>query len=347
MDYLWSINQKMNIQQNFSLKHLNTFQVDCNASYYAEIDSIIDLQELIQSRIFKSKKFFILGGGSNVLFTKDFNGFIVHPNFRGIQIEEKNKDSVVLKIGAAENWVDLVDFTVKKGWWGIENLAGIPGNVGAAPVQNIGAYGVELKDIFVSLTAIDLGNGTEKVFQNEDCNFAYRNSVFKSEFKNKYLIKSVNLRLSKAAKPNTSYEALQAFFQQKKLLPSLKNTFDAIIEIRASRLPDPKELGNVGSFFKNPIVNKQQLTQLVSSHPELKSFTQSDGSIKLAAAWLIESCGWKGKRIGEVGIHEKQALVIVNYGEAKGKDIHSLAKQVMRSVKDKFGIKLEPEVNIL
>ncbi len=337
----------MNIQQNFSLKHLNTFRVDCNASYFAEIDSMTDLQELIQSGFFKNKKFLILGGGSNVLFTKDFNGLIVHPNFKGIQIEEENKDSVILKIGAAEIWEDLVDFTVKKGWWGIENLAAIPGNVGAAPVQNIGAYGVELKDVFISLTAVDLKNGTEQVFRKEDCNFAYRDSVFKSKFKNKYLIKSVSLKLSKVAIPNTSYNALQAFFQQKKIKSSLRNTFNAIVEIRASKLPDPKELGNAGSFFKNPIISKQQFAQLLSSHPELKSFPHSESSVKLAAAWLIESCGWKGKVVGEVGIHEKQALVLVNYGGGQGKEIYSLAKKVMRSVKDKFGISLEPEVTIL
>lgn len=337
----------MEIKSNFSLKHLNTFKVDCIADFFAEVNSLSEVRSLFESKIFKEHEIFILGGGSNVLFTKNFNGLIIHPNFMGIEIMKEDESQVFLKVGAGEIWEDLVGFTVRRGWSGIENLAAIPGNVGAAPVQNIGAYGVELKDVFESLTAVDLRDGSFKVFQKEECNFSYRNSIFKSEFKNRYLITSVNLRLSKKAKQNVSYEALELHLKNKRIEPSLKNVYEAIKEIRASKLPDPKELGNVGSFFKNPLLGASQFTQLKVKFPEIKSFPQANGLVKLAAAWLIESCGWKGKIIGQVGVYENQALVLVNYGCEEGSQIFDLAKRIIKSVKEKFEITLEPEVNIL
>ena len=337
----------MNILSDFSLKNLNTFQIDCKAKYFVEVESVSDVQELIKTAIFQTQKKFILGGGSNVLFTKDFEGLIIHPVFKGIKVIEENPEQIILKAGSGEIWEDLVDFSVKNGWSGIENLAAIPGCVGAAPVQNIGAYGVELKDVFDSLMAIDLMDGSKRIFKKDECKFAYRNSVFKSEFKDRYLITEVFLRLSKNAEPNISYEALALFFERKGLSPSLKNIYEAIIDIRASKLPDPKKLGNDGSFFKNPVIEISQFRKLKVKFPDIKSFQQADGSVKLAAAWLIESCGWKGKRYGHIGVHDKQALVIVNYGGGKGSEIKSLAEQVIKNVEEKFGIELEPEVNIL
>ncbi len=337
----------MDIKSNFSVKHLNTFKVECKADFYVEVVSLEEMQEIISTDVFNNNDVFVLGGGSNVLFTKDFNGLIIHPKFKGIKIEEENDDWILLKVGAGEVWEELVDYTVKKGWSGIENLAAIPGSVGAAPVQNIGAYGVELKDVFESLTAVDLKDGTVKIFQKKECNFGYRNSVFKSEFKNRFLITSVNLRLSKIAKPDISYEALSSFLKERSIEANLKNIYDAIVDIRSSKLPDPKELGNVGSFFKNPVVDDDKFAELKSEFPKIRYFPQSKGSVKLAAAWLIESCGWKGKKLGEVGVHEKQALVLVNYGSNDGKQVLSLAWKIIESVKLKFGITLEPEVNIL
>lgn len=337
----------MKIQQSFSLKNLNSFNVDCQSNYYVRINSVEDLKELIQTEIFRNNEYFVLGGGSNVLFAKDFDGLIIHPQFKGIKIDAKEDGSTGLEIGAAEVWEDLVAFTVNKGWWGIENLAAIPGNVGAAPVQNIGAYGVELKDVFVSLTAVDLTVGTERVFFKKDCDFSYRNSIFKSTFKNRYLITHVNLRLSKSPKPNTTYEALNAYLQQKKLKPGLKNIYGAVVAIRASKLPDPNEFGNAGSFFKNPVISYQEYEKLLAYFPGLKAYPQADGSVKLAAGWLIEACGLKGHRAENVGVYEKQALVLVNYGGAEGKAVLDLVQKVIKSVQDKFGITLTPEVNIL
>jgi len=337
----------MNILSNFSLKNLNTFHIDCKAKYFVEVGSTAEMQELRTLKIFRNEKVFILGGGSNVLFIKDFDGLIIHPVFKGIEIDAESSEHIILKIGAGEIWEELVDYTVKKEWSGIENLAAIPGSVGAAPVQNIGAYGVELKDVFHSLTAIDLKDGTTKTFQKQDCNFAYRNSIFKSEFKNRYLITNVYLRLNKNVQANIDYEALKMFLENEHLEPSLENVYKAIINIRASKLPDPKVIGNVGSFFKNPVVEHAKFAELKSKFPEIKYFPQPKGAVKLAAAWLIELCGWKGKRIGQVGVHDKQALVLVNHGGGDGSQILSLSNQIIESVNQKFGIQLEPEVNIL
>ena len=337
----------MNIVPNFSLKHLNSFQIDCKAKYFVEIGLQDDIAALIASKIYQNEDVFILGGGSNVLFTKDFDGLIIHPNFKGIEIHEETSKQIILKVGAGENWEELVDYTVKNEWSGIENLAAIPGNVGAAPVQNIGAYGVELKDAFYSLTAIDLKDGTTKTFQRDDCRFDYRKSIFKSGLRNRYLIISVYLRLNKNVAPNISYEALSDFLKNNALEPNLKNVYESIIKIRASKLPDPKELGNAGSFYKNPVVDSGIFAELKAKFPEIKYFPQPNDSYKLAAAWLIESCGWKGKRLGHVGVHDKQALVLVNYGGGYGSHILELSNQIIESVNQKFGIQLEPEVNIL
>ncbi|MBU1013166.1 MAG: UDP-N-acetylmuramate dehydrogenase [Bacteroidetes bacterium] len=337
----------MNILSSFSIKNLNTFQIDCKAKYFVEVGSQPEIQELKLLEIFRNENVFILGGGSNVLFTKDFDGLIIHPVFKGIEVDAESSELIILKIGAGEIWEELVDFTVKNGWSGIENLAAIPGSVGAAPIQNIGAYGVELKDVFESLTAIDLQDGSIVTFKREECNFAYRNSIFKSEFKNRFLIMDVSLRLNKNAKPNIEYEALSMFLENEHLDPGLENVYRAIINIRASKLPDPKQIGNVGSFYKNPVVEHDKFAELNSKFPEIKYFPQPKGASKLAAAWLIESCGWKGKRIGQVGVHDKQALVLVNHGGGDGSQILSLSNLIIESVNQKFGIQLEPEVNIL
>ena len=326
---------------------MNTFNFECNASYYAEIKTIHEIQEIIQTEIFKNEKRFILGGGSNVLFTKDYEGLIIHPNFRGIEIVEENDSSVILKMGSAEIWEDMVEYSVKKAWSGIENLAAIPGNVGAAPVQNIGAYGVELKDVFQSLTAINLIDGSIREFDKDACEYGYRNSVFKSKFKNQYIITSVCIKLSKNAKPQISYEALSSFIKEKNLAPSLENVYQAIVQIRASKLPDHKILGNAGSFFKNPVISAKKFEELKPLYPIIKSYPQPKGNQKIAAGWLVESCGWKGKKCQGIGVHEKQALVLVNYGSGEGSQVARLAALIVKSVEEKFGILLEPEVNIL
>ncbi len=337
----------MKIQSNYSLKNKNTFNFECIASHYVEVRNIAEIQELIQTEEFKNKQRFILGGGSNVLFTKDFEGLIIHPDFKGIEVVEEDGDSVILEIGSAEVWEDVVDLTVKNGWSGIGNLAAIPGSVGAAPVQNIGAYGVELKDVFLSLSAINLLDGSEKKFHKDDCKFGYRNSVFKSKFKNQYLITSVRIKLSKNDKPQIKYEALSAYLAEEKIKPSLESVYNAIVQIRGSKLPDPKLLGNAGSFFKNPVIKPDHFDKLKKKFPLIKSYPQSNGNQKIAAGWLVESCGWKGKKYHGVGVHKNQALVLVNFGAGQGADVYALAELIMKSVYEEFGIQLESEVNIL
>jgi UDP-N-acetylmuramate dehydrogenase len=337
----------MEIQQNFSLKQMNTFNFECIASYYAEINNISEIQELIQTEVFRNEKRFILGGGSNVLFTKKYEGLIIHPNFKGVEVIEEDETSVILKMGSTEIWENMVEYTVSKAWSGIENLAAIPGSVGAAPVQNIGAYGVELKDVFLSLTAVNLLDGSIKEFDKSACEFEYRNSVFKSKFKNQYLITSVSIRLKKNAKSQISYEALSSFLKKENLQPTLENVYQAIVQIRASKLPDHKILGNAGSFFKNPVITAKKFEELKLLFPDIKSYPQHKGNQKIAAGWLVESCGWKGKKFHGIGVHEKQALVLVNYGSGEGSQVARLAELIIKSVEEKFGILLEPEVNIL
>ncbi len=290
-----------------------------------------------------------LGGGSNVLFCKDYEGLVIKNSIKGIQLVSEDEKHVVIKSYSGEVWHDLVMHCVEHNWGGIENLSLIPGTVGAAPMQNIGAYGVELEKVFVELEAFNLHTFELERFTKSQCNFGYRESVFKRALKNQYFIYSVTLVLTKNGKVNCEYGDILQVLKDKGLdeaTASIKDVSDAVIQIRSSKLPDPKVLGNSGSFFKNPVIDPTLFDSLKSDYPDIKGFPQEHG-VKVPAAWLIENCGWKGKRIGETGSHAKQALVLVNYGNATGNEVYQLALDIIKSVKDKFDIQLEPEVNII
>lgn len=328
------------------LKPFNSFGISAIANEFIEIASFDQLKLLIQSQ--KLNNFLVLGGGSNILFTKDFDGLILKNELLGISVLEENNETVLVKAAGGENWHNFVRHCVSNGWGGIENLSLIPGSVGAAPLQNIGAYGVEIKESLVSLEAINLLTGELKTFNNEQCQFGYRESIFKHQLKGQYFICSVTFKLHKKAVPNISYGDISKVLNEWNILqPDIADVSDAVIHIRTSKLPDPVLLGNAGSFFKNPVIDLSKFLDLQKRFPDIKSFPAADSKIKIPAAWLIEQCGFKGKRFGNVGVHENQALVLVNYGGGTGKDILELSKRIIESVKEKFGIELQTEVNII
>jgi len=335
----------MEIKKNSSLKPYNTFGIDVIASNFVEVKNVDELKAVLLDNI---QPILILGGGSNLLFTKDFEGIVIKNNFRGIDIVDENDDEVVLKVGAGEVWHELVLFCIKNNYAGIENLSLIPGNVGASPMQNIGAYGVEVKDVIAEVEAFDIKKYSIQIFSNLACEFGYRSSIFKTSQKGNYFITSVTFKLNKKANVNTSYGAIESELQRMKInSPTIRDVSIAVINIRSSKLPDPKKIGNSGSFFKNPIVSEAQKNRIIQKYLDAPHYAQPNGSFKMAAGWLIEKCGWKGKRIGNYGVHDVQALVLVNYGGAKGSDIFKLSEQIIESVKTQFGIMLEREVNIL
>lgn len=337
----------MNILKDFQLKGLNTFGIEARAAYFIEINSEKDFISLLQDPIYINNNKLIIGGGSNLLFTQDFDGIVIRNNIKGIAVEKEDEGHVWIRSKAGENWHAFVMWCVEKHYAGLENLSLIPGCVGAAPMQNIGAYGVEIKDVCHSVEAIDMQNGTVRTFLNDECAFGYRESVFKHALKNRYLITSVTFKLSKKPVFNTSYGAIEQELQNMGIKePSIKAISDAVIRIRSSKLPDPKEIGNAGSFFKNPEVSKNKYEELKAQYDKLVAYPLENGNFKLAAGWLIEQSGLKGKRTGAVGVHEKQALVLVNYGGGKGTEIYQLSEEVLQAVKSKFGVTLEREVNI-
>lgn len=338
----------MEIQKDISLKNYNTFGLDVRAKYFADIDSIDQLQHIIKNMELKSIPKLILGGGSNILFTGNFEGLVLKINIKGTEIIKEDYDQVLIKTGAGVNWHEFVMDCLEKGYAGLENLSLIPGTVGAAPMQNIGAYGVEIKDVFEELEAVDIKSGKLMVFNNDSCKFGYRYSIFKDELKDKFIIVNVTLRLNKYPEYNVSYGAIQETLNSmgyKEL--SIQAISNAVINIRQSKLPDPAKIGNAGSFFKNPTISVDQFNALKKEFPEIPGYVVDDLSIKVPAGWLIEKCGWKGKTFGEAGVHKHQALVLVNYGNARGKDIEKLAMEIQSSVNEKFGILLSPEVNII
>ena len=335
----------MQILETISLKPYNTFHIDVSAKKFATFSTIDELQELLTSQK-KEKNKFILGGGSNILFTKDVDALVLRNEITGIEVVEETTDHVILRAGSGVVWHDFVMHTVNKNLGGIENLSLIPGSVGASPMQNIGAYGVEIKDVFESLEALNIETGELRHFSADECKFGYRESVFKRELKNQFVITHVSYRLSKNPVLQTSYGAIKDELTAQGNEPSIKNISDAVISIRNSKLPNPKDLGNAGSFFKNPVVSEEKANQLSVEFPEMPKYPQADGTMKLAAGWLIEQAGWKGKRVGECGVHTKQALVLVNYGGATGNEIYNLSTSVLEAVKGKFGVELEREVNI-
>ena len=338
----------MEIRQNHPLKHYNTFHLDMTSKYFVEVNSVKELQQVLSDKLFISTPKFILGGGSNVLFTKNFEGLVISNNIKGIEKLKENDDFIWIQSGAGETWHDVVMYAVENNYGGIENLSLIPGKVGAAPIQNIGAYGVELKEVFEELEAIHLSTGEIKKFTLADCRFGYRESVFKNELKNQYMIASMTLRLSKHPVFNTSYGAIETELKAMGIAEkTIRAVSDAVCNIRRSKLPDPAVIGNAGSFFKNPEVSKEAHESLKKNFPELIAYKTSGDRMKLAAGWMIEQCGWKGKVSGHVGMHKEQALVLVNYGNATGKELIDHALKVQQSVKVKFGVQLEMEVNVI
>ncbi|MFI5185228.1 MAG: UDP-N-acetylmuramate dehydrogenase [Chitinophagales bacterium] len=341
----------MQIQENFSLRPYNTFGIDAKAKYFANFTNTEELIELLNLRLTTHDSrltTFILGGGSNILFTKDFDGLVLKNEIRGIEKIKEDNEYIYIKTGAGENWHQFVLFCILNNWAGVENLSLIPGNVGASPMQNIGAYGAEISEIFYELHALHLHEKANYTFGLKDCEFGYRESVFKKKFKGQFVILDVSYRLNKIPKFNTNYGAVEQELDKMGVSElSIAAISQAVINIRSSKLPDPAVIGNAGSFFKNPSISNNKFQNLKSRFQSIVGYKNNDGSIKLAAGWLIEQCGWKGYRRGDAGCHERQALVLVNYGNASGKEIYDLSEEIKQSVKEKFGVELEKEVNII
>ena len=337
------------MKTNIKLKPYNSFGFDAIAKYFVEIHEAIDLQMLIAGRALQKHKTLILSGGNNILFQNEvFDGLVVYINTKGVEILREDGNEIVVRAQAGEDWPDFVRFCVAKGWHGLENLAHIPGKVGAAPVQNIGAYGMELKDSFLQCEAIDLSTGEKRAFTKEECRFGYRESIFKSELKGLYVITSVDFLLKKDAPLNLEYGNIKAYLEQNGIEnPTLQQLHDAICAIRDAKLPDVKQIGSAGSFFKNPVISAEQFEALQKDFPNIPHYPDTEGMVKVPAGWLIEQAGWKGWRNEHVGVYDKQALVLVHYGGGTGQDIVELALKIQDSVEAKFGIRISPEVNFV
>ena len=336
------------IQQNIPLRQYNTLGIDTIARYFAAFTSVNELGDLIEKNPITGITPLIVGGGSNILFKNHVNGLVLKNDIPGVNVVKEDADHVYVKAGAGENWHKFVQFCLQRNWAGVENLSLIPGCVGASPMQNIGAYGVEIKEIFSELEAWHLQEKKIHVFNAHDCAFGYRESVFKGKYRGQYVILNVTYRLNKKPTFNTSYGAIEQELERMGLQElSIQAISQAVINIRSSKLPDPAKIGNAGSFFKNPSISAELYEQLKKQFPHIVGYPNADGTIKLAAGWLIEQSGWKGYRRGDAGVHEKQALVLVNYGNASGADIYNLSEDVMKSVHAKFGVELEREVNVV
>jgi len=336
----------LKIEENISLKKYNTFGVQVYAKRFVSINSFFDLQELIKTE----KELFLLSGGSNMLLTKDIESLVVFIDIKGVSIDKEDQNCVHLTVNSGENWHDFVLWCISQNYGGLENLSLIPGNVGTCPIQNIGAYGVEVKETITRVECLEIASGKRVVFSNNTCDFGYRNSIFKNKEKGKYIITSVSFQLTKNKhKLNTTYGAIETALQEKNSVsPTIKDISDAVIAIRKSKLPDPKEIGNCGSFFKNPVISTTQFHGLQEKHPTVPFYKLNmEDSYKIPAGWLIEQIGFKGKRFGDAGVHSKQALVLVNHGNASGLEIYQLAQEIQQTVLDTFGIPLEIEVNVL
>jgi UDP-N-acetylmuramate dehydrogenase len=327
----------LEIQQNISLKEYNTFGISVNAKRFIKVTSVYELQQLLKTE----KELFLLSGGSNMLLTKDIEKLVVHLDIKGVSIDKEDENAVYLTVNAGEGWHEFVLWCISNDYGGIENLSLIPGNVGTCPIQNIGAYGVEVKDTITKVEGLEISTGTLVSFSNKACKFGYRNSIFKNTHKGKIILTAVGFKLTKIKHQlNTSYGAIEAEL-------TTKNILDAVITIRKSKLPNPKEIGNCGSFFKNPIISKNLFLTLQKENPTIPNYPISETEIKIPAGWLVEQSGFKGKRFGDAGVHEKQALVLVNYGNASGKEMHRLAKKIQATVYNNFKISLEIEVNVM
>ena len=337
----------MTIQNNFSLKKYNTFGIEAKAKQFVAVHSIEDLNTILKEH--QSEPKFILGGGSNMLLTQDIQALVIHIDLKGKKVLKEDDDFVWVESQAGENWHEFVLWTIDQNFGGLENMSLIPGNVGTTPVQNIGAYGTEIKDTFVSCEAITIATQVMKTFTKEDCHFGYRESIFKQEVKDQYIITSVVFKLTKRNhKINTSYgDITKELEKQNVTTPTLKDVSNAVIAIRQSKLPDPAALGNSGSFFKNPIIPKEQYEKAHALHPEMPHYVVSETEVKVPAGWLIEKAGFKGKRFGDAGIHKNQALVLVNYGNATGQEILAVSRNIQTTVLKEFGIAIEAEVNVI
>ncbi|MFL5752955.1 MAG: UDP-N-acetylmuramate dehydrogenase [Bacteroidia bacterium] len=338
----------MQINGNKSLLVYNTFHIDASCKYFSEVNSLEEIKELQQSPEYKNNPRLILGGGSNLLLTKDYEGLVIKNSIKGRELLREDEKNYYVRAGAGEYWHNFVLWCIEHNFAGVENLSLIPGNVGASPMQNIGAYGAEIREVFHELEAVHLETGEKVIFSNSDCHFGYRESVFKNKYKGQFIITSVTYRLNKVPEFNISYGAIENELKSmgvKEL--SIKAISDAVIRIRSSKLPDPAVIGNAGSFFKNPEISREKFEVLKEKFPAIVAYPLENGGVKLAAGWLIEQCGWKGKRFGDAGVHVNQALVLVNYGNAKGSEIYELSQQVLDSVKEKFDVLLEREVNII
>lgn len=337
----------MNVHNNFSLKKYNTFGIEANAKHFIAVHSIEELKTVLQH--YRNEPKFILGGGSNMLLTQDIQALVIHIDIKGKMIQKDDDDFVWVKCMAGENWHEFVLWTIDQDFGGLENMSLIPGNVGTTPVQNIGAYGTEIKDTFISCDAIDIATQEMRVFTKEACHFGYRESIFKHEVKDKYIITSVIFKLTKRNHNiNTSYgDIAKELEKQQVVTPTLKDVSNAVIAIRQSKLPDPKELGNSGSFFKNPIIPRTLYEKVKQLYPDMPHYTVSDTEVKVPAGWLIEKAGFKGKRFGDAGIHKNQALVLVNYGHATGQEILAVSKDIQNTILKEFGIAIEAEVNVI
>ena len=337
----------MNIQESISLKPFTTFGIDQKAKYFTRVGTLSELKAALLAAKEKQLPVFILGGGSNILLTRDIDALVIKLEIKGINLVKEEGDQIFVEVGAGEMWHELVLHSIAQDWAGLENLSLIPGTVGASPMQNIGAYGVEIKDVFDSLQAMHRETLEMHSFDAEACQFGYRESVFKQTLKDQYVITSVTFRLSKTPKFHLEYGAIREVLAANGIeQPSIRAISDAVIQIRQSKLPDPKEIGNAGSFFKNPTISNTQFEALKAAYPSIPGYPSAEG-VKVAAGWLIEQAGWKGKRVGDVGVHTKQALVLVNYGGGSGKELKNLSEQIQASVFEKFGIHLQPEVNFI
>lgn len=342
-----NLNEMPNIKNNFSLKELNSFGIQAQANYFVEIKTEEEIPELVQGKVFEENKKLILGGGSNILFTKNFDGLIIHTTIQGIELRDETENHVWVHGGCGVDWDNFVAYTVNNNWGGLENLSLIPGYVGAAPIQNIGAYGVEAGEIISDVEGFDFQSKSFQKYSRETCKFSYRNSIFKNELRHSFLVSGVTFKLSKANHSlNTRYGTIEKELENH-AVKNIQTIRQSVIAIRESKLPDPDKIGNAGSFFKNPIVSLKQAKELTVLYPNIPVFAAGEKFAKLSAAWLIDKAGCKGITIGKAGTHEKQPLVIINRGGASGQEILDMAKHVRQKVNDVFGVELEPEVNII
>ena len=337
----------MEIRKDYSLLSHNTFGMDIKASLFIEYTSVEELKEILLRYPLEEGCWLHIGGGSNLLFKGDYPGIILHSAIKGYEILEENEQEVIVRVGAGEVWDDFVAYSVEKGWYGAENLSLIPGEVGASAVQNIGAYGMEAKDLIVNVETVEVATGEERIFTNAECAYAYRESAFKLSLKGKYIVTKVSYRLKKTPYYHLDYGNVRAELEKSGIALTLSNVREVIIKIREGKLPDPKVQGNAGSFFMNPIVPRGQFEALLAEYPQMPHYVVDAERVKIPAAWMIDQCGWKGKRLGNAGVHDKQALVLVNAGGATGEEVIRLSEAIQKSVFDKFGIRISPEVNFI